>query len=125
MGIRSAFNEYKDKIDDFMSSITFFVIIVGSMMSTVIIVILWLLQVKIDLFIIVLCLLQAFFMAIIENYSMYLMMKLEYIKRTILMVLPNLIITLLAIITIVFYLQTDLYMGRIIPSTVEYNLDYF
>jgi O-antigen/teichoic acid export membrane protein len=46
------------------------------------------------------------------------MMKLEYRKRTILMVLPNLLINIISIISIMYLLKTDLYMGKIVPSAI-------
>lgn len=120
MGVRMASVDYKEKLDDFMSSIILFI----SMTSFGIVLIVTagavLLNVKVNILLLILCLLQAYSAAVIEDYSHYLMMQYRYKFRTILMVLPNLIAVIFSIIAITLVLKTDLYLGRIIPTAVVY-----
>ena len=66
----------------------------------------------------IICILQAYASATIEDYSNYLMMKYEYKARTALVILPNLISVVLSVYMIKYVLESDLYMGRIIPAAV-------
>lgn len=118
MGIRAAFIDYEEKIDDFLSVVTTFTLLCGTVMSFFILAGSLLLKVSIGLTLIVLCLLQGLATALIENYSMYLMMRYKYKFRTALMILPNLISVVLSVFTIWFVVKTDLYMGRIVPTAL-------
>lgn len=118
MGIRAAFIDYEEKIDDFLSVVTTFTLLCGTVMSFFILAGSFLLKVSIGLTLIVLCLLQGLATALIENYSMYLMMRYKYKFRTALMILPNLISVVLSVFTIWFVVKTDLYMGRIVPTAL-------
>jgi O-antigen/teichoic acid export membrane protein len=118
MGIRSAFNDYKNDINSFMSSITFLSLISAISISTVVVVATVIAPVNVNLALVTMCLIQGFFAAIIQNYSMYLMMNLSYRWRTLLLFLPNLLINLLAIFAILFVFETKDYLGQIIPSVI-------
>lgn len=118
MGIRSAFIDYINDIDSFVSSITVFVILVFISVSIVILSIIFIFHIDVDILLVSLCLMQSFACAIIENYSMYLMMKFKYINRTVLMVLPNLISVFLSIFTITMLLNEKYFIGRIIPTSL-------
>lgn len=119
MGIRAAFIDYEEKIDDFMSVTTTFTLESGIVLSGMVVVVTLLLRIDISLTLIVLCLLQGLASALVQNYSMYLMMKYKYKFRTVLMVLPNLISVVLSILAILFVVKTEaLYMGRIVPTAV-------
>lgn len=118
MGVRMAFVDYKKEIDDFMSSIILFTL--ASSFGLIVIVVSGaiLLNINIDLLLIVLCLLQGLFTAIVQDYTHYLMMQYRYRFRTALMILPNLLSVIASILAILFVLKTDLYLGRIVPTAV-------
>jgi len=118
MSIRSSFNDYKENIDDFMSSSAFLTIINSITVSIMTLIIVAAFKINIDLYLVLLCLIQSFSVAIIEDYNMYLMMKYEYKKRTFLLVVPNLLINIFAMIFIVLVLSNNLYLGKIIPGVV-------
>ncbi|MDB2111180.1 oligosaccharide flippase family protein [Clostridium paraputrificum] len=118
MGIRSAFVDYRKEIDDVMSITTTFVLLVGSIFSVFIGLFLLFLEISFPISLVILCILQGLFSAVLENYSMYLMMQYKYKFRTALMILPNLISVCLSMITIIFFLKSKLYMGRIVATAV-------
>ena len=118
MGVRMAFVDYKEQINDFMSSIILFTLICSFGIILIVSAGAIILNINISIFLIILCLLQALSTAIIQDYTHYLMMQYKYRFRTALMILPNLLATLLSIIAIVFVFKTDLYLGRIIPTAL-------
>lgn len=122
MGIRSAFNDYKNTIDSFMSSITFLSIISAFSISLIILSAIIFAPININVTLVVICLIQGFFTAIIQNYSMYLMMNIKYKWRTLLLISPNLLINIFAIFAILFVFENEKYMGQIIPSVVITSL---
>lgn len=116
-GIRIAFVDYKDEMKDFMATTTTFTLLSGGALSAIIILISRLVSFKLNTALIVLCLLQSIATALIEDYSMYLMMQYRYKFRTALMILPNLIAVVLSVMAIKFILTDNLYLGRIIPTS--------
>lgn len=118
MGIRAAFIDYKEKIDDFVSVTTTFTLLCGGVMCLFIGGGAYLLRINVDLTLIVLCLLQGLATALVQNYSMYLMMQYRYKFRTALMILPNLLSVGASVFAILFIVKTDLYMGRIVPTAL-------
>ena len=78
MGIRAAFIDYSDDIDDFMSVATTFTILSGAIVCLFIGVGALLIKVDLGLTIITLCLLQGLASALVQNYSMYLTMQYKY-----------------------------------------------
>ncbi len=118
MGIRAAFIDYKEKIDDFVSVTTTFTLLCGGVMCLFIGGGAYLLRINVDLTLIVLCLLQGLATALVQNYSMYLMMQYRYKFRTALMILPNLLSVGASVFAILFVVKTDLYMGRIVPTAL-------
>lgn len=118
MGIRVAFIDYKEKIDDFVSVTTTFTLLCGGVMCLFIGGGAYLLRINVDLTLIVLCLLQGLATALVQNYSMYLMMQYRYKFRTALMILPNLLSVGASVFAILFVVKTDLYMGRIVPTAL-------
>ena len=76
--IRVAFVDFKEKIDDFLSSIISLTLIVGMFLSVLILSVCVFIRINTNIGIVILCLAQSLFTAIIEDYSMYLMMKYRY-----------------------------------------------
>lgn len=118
MGVRMAFVDYQERIDEFMSSIILFTITCSFGIILIISTVVLLLKINVDLFLVVLCLFQAMSTAIIQDYTHYLMMRYKFRFRTALMILPNLIAVLLSIVAILFVFKTELYLGRIIPTAL-------
>ena len=73
MGIRAAFIDYTEYVDDFVSVSTTFTLISGGIMCFFIGGGVYLLRINVNLTLVVLCLLQGLASALIQNYSMYLM----------------------------------------------------
>lgn len=118
MSIRAAFIDYRDKINDFLSTIMFFSLLYSVMVGTIVVSVVLVGKISINIGMVFLCLVQGFFTAIIEDYSVYLMMQYRYKARTLLMILPNLLSALLSIITILFFVKTERYWGRIVPTAL-------
>lgn len=115
-GIRIAFVDYRAEMDDFMATVTSFTLFSGAILSVIIIIASVFISTSLNSYLVVLCLLQSISSALIEDYSMYLMMQYRYKFRTALMVLPNFISTILSIFVIKFLLKHNLYLGMIIPT---------
>ena len=120
MGIRAAFIDYEKRVDDFVSVATTFTLLCGSALLLIAGTIFSLFRININNTLIILCLIQGCSGALIQNYSMYLMMQYRYKFRTALMILPNLVSAVLSIIVIKFILSEKLYMGRIVPTSLVY-----
>lgn len=120
MGIRAAFIDYEEVIDDFVAVSTTFTLICGAIICLFVGLGLVLLQINISYTLIMLCVLQGLSSALIQNYSMYLVMKYKYKFRTVLMVMPNLISVILSVVAILFIVKTDMYMGRIVPTALTF-----
>lgn len=118
MAVRASFIDYKDKTENFLAVILTFTIAYGCCISGIILVVVYIVPMTIECGVVALCLLQSVAGALIENVSMFFMMNYRYKARTAIMVLPNLISTLIAIVVIKYLMSDSLYLGRIIPSAV-------
>lgn len=116
MGIRASFIDFPEKADDFLSVCTTFTLLCGALMCLFVGGGAILLKVDVGIALVFLCLLQGLSTALVQNYSMYLMMQYKYRFRTALMILPNLMSVVLSVIAILFVVKTNLYMGRIVPT---------
>ncbi len=118
MGIRSSFVDYPDRVDDFLSVCISFTLFSGAVMILAVGGGILLLRYDINFTLVFLCLLQGLASAIIQDYSMYLMMKFDYKFRTALMILPNLISAAISIGVILLITRAERYMGRIVPTAL-------
>lgn len=118
MGIRAAFIDYSDRIDDVMSVTTTFTLFCGAIITVLVGVFCVFIPIGIGIPLLILCMIQGIASAMIQNYSMYLMMKYRYKFRTALMIFPNLISTLISIFLICVVMENNLYLGRIIPTAL-------
>lgn len=116
--IRVAFVDFKEKIDDFLSSIISLTLIVGMFLSVLILSVCVFIRINTNIGIVILCLAQSLFTAIIEDYSMYLMMKYRYKLRTLILISPNFLSTVVSVILIVFIMKNNLYLGKIVPTAL-------
>lgn len=117
MGIRAAFIDYEEQIDDVVSVSSTFTVLSGILISTFIAVLCILIKINISITLVVLCCIQGISVALIQNYSMYLMMKYKYRARTLLMILPNLLSVVISIVIVAWVIKDKLYLGRIVPTT--------
>lgn len=118
MAIRAAFIDYRDKIDDFMSVTVTFVLYTGGVSSLFVLVGAYFSRSNLTLTLVLLCLLQGIASALIQDYSIYLMMQYRYKFRTVLMILPNLMSVLLSIFAIKYVVEKNAYLGRIVPTAL-------
>lgn len=117
MAIRQSFIDYPDRVDEIHSTITIFITVVSLLVA--ILCLLGGIIFGYGILIPLLCIMQSYAAALIENYSMQLMMQYRYVHRTAFMVLPNLISVILAAIVIMQRAVRPLYFGRIIPTALS------
>lgn len=117
--LRSAITDYNDRLNQYISSITFLtscafvtILSISAFVSTFFIK-------KLPVVLVVLCVIHAFMHAIINIELQREMMTCEYVKRTLLLILPNLIGAVLGIVIITTFPKTD-YMGRIVSNVAVY-----
>lgn len=114
MAIRQSFVDIPKRIDEFHSTVTSFITIVSG--TAFLLCLVFGFVSSVDILLPLLCIIQSYASALIEDYSMYLMMKYKYKCRLIFMIFPNLISVILSIIVVKYFLSTKLYLGRIIPT---------
>ena len=122
MGIRAAFIDYEGSIDDVMSSLTTFTLLNGVICTSIILIIAKLTRFQYPEYMILFCMIQSIGGGLLQNYSMYLMMQYKYRQRTFFLVAPNLIAVVLSICVIAFFLKSELYLGRIIPTALTQGI---
>lgn len=118
MSIRNAFVDYKDDTDSYLSTIIKFTLLSSLGFMLIFYAVVKIFRINISLSLVFICLFHSVASSIIEDVSCYFMMKYNYIKRTILMILPNLISVCVAIFLISYILKKDLYLGKIIPEAL-------
>lgn len=118
MSIRNAFVDYKDDTESYLSTIIKFTLLSSLGFLLIFYAVVKIFRINISLSLVFICLFHSVASSIIEDVSCYFMMKYNYIKRTILMILPNLISVCVAIFLISYILKKDLYLGKIIPEAL-------
>lgn len=118
MSIRNAFVDYKDDTEAYLSTIIKFTLLSSLGFMLIFYSVVKIFRINISLSLVFICLFHSVASSIIEDVSCYFMMKYNYIKRTILMILPNLISVCIAIFLISYILKKDLYLGKIIPEAL-------
>lgn len=118
MAVRLSFVDYEHNVNDFLSSILLFTIVYGIFILTSVYVVVYILPISANIGVIILCLLQALGSALIEDISQFLLMQVRYCFRTIILIVPNLLSTIISVIVIRFVLSCNLYWGRIIPNAL-------
>ena len=106
MAIRSSFIDYREKVDEYLTSTLLFTVAFSVSMTVIV------------CSVSVLCMLQSMSAAIIEDYSYYLMMKFNYKFRTMLMIVPNLLSVVLSVLAMLYVFNTNRYLGRVIPTAI-------
>ncbi|MTB61749.1 lipopolysaccharide biosynthesis protein [Streptococcus uberis] len=118
MAVRSSFIDYVNSVDDVISSLNSFTIVNTLFFAIVAYLISLILGIQIPIILFVLCMIHSLGSALIQNYTMLLMMQYRYKLRTFLLVIPNLFSVIVSMILIIFFMKTDLYLGRIVPTAL-------
>lgn len=118
MSIRLSFVDYENNVYDFLSTILLFTMGYGAAITFMVMIVAYIIPLSINLGIILLCLLHSIGSALIEDISQFLLMKVKYRLRTIIMIIPNLLSTIIAVTIIRYVLNNELYWGRIIPTAL-------
>lgn len=118
MAIRSSFIDYREKVDEYLTSTLLFTVAFSVSMTVIVCSVSVLLNLSIPFILILLCMLQSMSSAIIEDYSYYLMMKFNYKFRTMLMIVPNLLSVVLSVLAMLYVFNTNRYLGRVIPTAI-------
>ncbi|XME02207.1 lipopolysaccharide biosynthesis protein [Lachnospiraceae bacterium C1.1] len=109
--------DYKKNYNEYTSSIIWFSIL-NSCIDGVIAFVLISHFSNVKNILVLMCLINAFSVSVIEDYSVYLMMKYQYKIRTCFMVLPNLLAIILSVYTINNIVLSNRYIGRIVPTAI-------
>lgn len=112
--IRSAVNDYHKEINSYISSIIALAILNFLVLLAVVILAYSFIEIDVDIMLVVLCLIQALSTFVINLFSIYYMMNKNYVKKTLLQIIPGVIIVLVSIVLLLI-LRNRLYLGRIIP----------
>ncbi|MFA5005848.1 MAG: oligosaccharide flippase family protein [Candidatus Izemoplasmatales bacterium] len=111
--VRFAVIDYKDKLDSYVSSLVTLQIIIALLVSVVVGIISKFFLPDEYHILTIFCLLHAFFGCIISMVSLRYMVEMKYVKRSMLLIMPNLLAIPLSIMLIRIY-PTIPYMGRIV-----------
>lgn len=119
--LRSAVTDYRDNLNEYISSITFLILISFIVVLSITTVGFSFFSDSIPLILVVLCIIHAFMHSLINIELQREMMAYEYVKRTLLLILPNLIAAIAGIVIIKTFPDTK-YMGRIGSNVAVYIL---
>lgn len=123
MSIRASFVDFTEKErPKFLSVVITFTSIIFIISMIIAVIAMTMIPSNVNYALVLLCLIQSFGMALLNDYSYYLMMRYEYKARTALMVLPGLISIIISMIVILFVIKDKLYLGRIVPTTVVHAI---
>lgn len=110
--LRSAYYDYKEDLNSYISTINTISFIAAVIVLAIAIGVSYLFIENIPIVLVILCVIQAFTAAVTNVELQKEMMDVAYVKRTMLLSLPNLIAALLGISVLLIFPKTD-YMGRI------------
>lgn len=117
--LRSAWTDKRKNLDAYISSVTTLTILVTIALALISLPICSLFFRNIPLLLVLFCIAQSFSTSIINMEIQREMMAVQYIKRTLLLSLPNLIAAILGIVVLLVYPDSQ-YYGRIIPMVCTY-----
>ena len=117
--IRTAYVDFHDDIEGYMSSI-FGLSLLSFLVSSALIIAGMFIFGNIDIILVICCLIQSYFQFVATAMTTKYMMKVDYIRKTLLLALPNLTIQVIAIFTIMNMHGDKKYFGYIIPYAAVY-----
>lgn len=115
--VRNAYIDYKENYHEFTSSVLLFSLIVYAIFTTIIVGGIAFLKLKVDLFVVFLATIQAISVHTINFQMAVWAMENNYKARTMLMVIPNILHTILSIVFIVLYINHQ-YYAKILGNVV-------
>ena len=118
MSVRSSFIDYEDSVDDVISSLNSFTVVNTLFLAIITYLGSLILGLHVPRLLFILCMVHSFGAALIQNYTMLLMMQYRYRLRTFFLVIPNLLSVIISLVLIIFFMKTDLYLGRIVPTAL-------
>lgn len=118
--LRSAYYEKKEELDSYLSSIYTLAIIDFVITLCVALIVSVFFDFQITRFMLVLCISQSFMQFVRDTYAMKLMMAMDYIRRTLVLAIPNILVALLSVVFIMLR-NKDRYMGRIYAYVLVYT----
>nr|WP_288347551.1 oligosaccharide flippase family protein [uncultured Anaerostipes sp.] len=119
LSIRTAFVDFEGKEISYLNTVISFTLLFGTIIGIAILGT-NIYIIKFDIVLIILAISQGIGSAILNDYMTYLMMKLDYVKRTFFMIMPNFISVVLALLIINSGFISKRYMGRIWPMAIVY-----
>lgn len=120
MSVRSSFVDYKNNEYDFLSSMIYLNNLSTVLFSILIFIFYIILMPQIHFIIILAVIIQSHSSSILQYFSIFLMMKIRYKLRTLMIFLPNLLTNIISIFVIIFVLNNDKYLGRIFVGSLIY-----
>lgn len=120
MGVMIGFSEYESKIDDYMATITTITLLNSLFWSVSLMLIFYMLNITfgMSLFLVGIALIHAGANAILKNYDMYLKFQFQYVKKSALEILPNILTLATSIFIIVYVVNNQQHLGKIIPYLI-------
>lgn len=118
--LRAAYVDYKADIDSYLSSVMFLSFLNFCIISVLILIIVFFHAPKVDIILVIFCLIQAFMTTIIDTILIKYMMENAYVKRTALLAIPNIIVTILSI-ALILLMDNNRYHGRILAYVLVYT----
>lgn len=117
--LRSAYYEKQEELDAYLSSIYTLAIIDFVITVCLALIISLFFDFQITRFMLVLCVSQSFMQFVRDTYAMKLMMAMDYVKRTLVLAIPNILVALLSVFFIML-MDKEKYMGRIYAYVLVY-----
>lgn len=117
--LRSAYYEKKDMLEGYLSSIYTLAILDFAVSLVAVLVLSAFVNFQITRMMLVLCLTQSFFQFVRDTYAMKLMMAMDYVKRTLILAIPNVLVALLSVVFI-WKMDSEKFMGRIYAYVLVY-----
>ncbi|WP_042217111.1 oligosaccharide flippase family protein [Paenibacillus borealis] len=115
--IRSAYKDFKNDLEGYVSSIFFLSFLNFMVTSSIIIVITYFFIEELDILLVALCLVQSYMTFVINSIDIKYMMSMDYIKKTLLLALPNVIIVFMSVVWLI-NIENTKYLGRILPFVI-------
>lgn len=115
MTLRSAWTDKRYELNSYISSVTTLMIFMAIILLVFCVPLVPVLFKSVPLILVVFCIFQSFSESVINMETQREMMAMEYVKRTLLLSIPNLTAAILGIVVLYFYPDSQ-YFGRIVPS---------
>lgn len=119
--LRSAYYDKKDELDSYLSSIYTLAIIDLIITIVLALIVSLFFDFQITRYMLVLCVLHSFMQFVRDTYAMKLMMEMNYVKRTLVLAVPNILVAVLSVF-IILQMDNNKHMGRIYAYIIIYTI---